>query len=208
MSLSPRARTAFSAAGSGSPRTGPDDPAPPPHPTPNGSHGDGGRAGSRGGRRRRRPGPADDPNRGRVGSTDRRAGDRRGRAVRQPVEPDRDRCFYPGEPVDAGGRPAAADDATPDHPGTPVQRVVPAASLAIPTVQGNPVPAGNTPGFAAISPDGHLVYIANRAAGYVTVVDTTINQVVAQVPVPAGRRSSSPSHRMAAAHTSACTPTT
>jgi YVTN family beta-propeller protein len=71
-------------------------------------------------------------------------------------------------------------------PGPAVTRPTPVASLAIPTVQGDPVPVGDTPGFVAISPDGHLAYIANRGAGYVTVLDTTINKVVAQVPVPAG----------------------
>ena len=45
---------------------------------------------------------------------------------------------------------------------------------------------GATPGFVAISPDGRLAYIARRAAGVVTVLDTSINKVVADVPIPAG----------------------
>ena len=45
---------------------------------------------------------------------------------------------------------------------------------------------GGTPGFVAISPDGRLAYIARRAAGVVTVLDTSINKVVADVPIPAG----------------------
>ena len=59
-------------------------------------------------------------------------------------------------------------------------------SVAIPTVDGDPIPVGETPGFVAISPDGRLAYIANRAAGVVTVLDMTINKVIAQIPVPAG----------------------
>jgi len=72
------------------------------------------------------------------------------------------------------------------QPASPVPSVVPAPSLAIPTVDGNPVAVGGTPGFVAISPDGRLAYIARRAAGVVTVLDTSINKVVADVPIPAG----------------------
>jgi YVTN family beta-propeller protein len=72
------------------------------------------------------------------------------------------------------------------QPAPPVPFVVPAPSLAIPTVDGNPVAVGETPGFVAISPDGRLAYIARRAAGVVTVLDTAINKVVADVPIPAG----------------------
>ena len=64
--------------------------------------------------------------------------------------------------------------------------VVPDPSLAIPTFDGDPVRVGATPGFVAISPDGRLAYIARREAGVVTVVDTSINKVLADVPIPAG----------------------
>ena len=66
---------------------------------------------------------------------------------------------------------------------TPVSIV---QSVAIPTIDGDPIPVGQTPGFVVISPDGRLAYIANRAAGVVTVLDMTINKVIAQIPVPAG----------------------
>ena len=70
------------------------------------------------------------------------------------------------------------------QPAPPVPSVVPAPSLAIPTVDGNPVAVGETPGFVAISPDGRLAYIARRAAGVITVLDTSINKVVAEVSIP------------------------
>jgi serine/threonine-protein kinase len=83
--------------------------------------------------------------------------------------------------------PPPAPTPTPSWtPGPPVPHVVPAASLAIPTFEGNPVPVGQTAGFVAISPDGRLAYIARRAAGFVTVVDLTANKVLADVPIPAG----------------------
>ncbi len=62
----------------------------------------------------------------------------------------------------------------------------PVASVAIPTIDGDPIPVGQTPGYVAISPDGRVAYIANRDAGVVTVLDMTINKVIAKIPVPAG----------------------
>lgn len=61
----------------------------------------------------------------------------------------------------------------------------PAASVPIPTL-GAAVPVGPTPGFAAMSPNGRLVYVANGNANRVTVVDTSVNRVVATIPIPAG----------------------
>jgi 40-residue YVTN family beta-propeller repeat len=66
------------------------------------------------------------------------------------------------------------------------QPPTPVPSVAIPTVDGDPIPVGQTPGFVAISPDGRVAYIANRDAGVVTVLDMTINRVIARIPVPAG----------------------
>lgn len=60
-----------------------------------------------------------------------------------------------------------------------------AASVPVPTL-GAAIPAGQTPGFAAVSPNGRLVYVANRDAGVVTVIDTSINQATATIPVNAG----------------------
>jgi YVTN family beta-propeller protein len=68
----------------------------------------------------------------------------------------------------------------------PVSSTPPVAtSLPIPAVAGE-IPVGKTPGFVAIAPSGEFAYIANRAAGVVTVVDTAIDKVVATIPVPDG----------------------
>jgi serine/threonine-protein kinase len=71
--------------------------------------------------------------------------------------------------------------APPEEPGP----VAPAASIAIPQVR-EVVPVGPTPGYMHIAPGGRYAYIASRAAGVVTVLDTTINAVTATIPVPAG----------------------
>jgi YVTN family beta-propeller protein len=81
----------------------------------------------------------------------------------------------------AGGRgsneelPPAADGTQPEI----------ATSVPIPSL-GATVPVGRTPGFIALSPNGRLAYIANRNAGVVTVVDTSVDKVVATIPVQAG----------------------
>jgi len=59
------------------------------------------------------------------------------------------------------------------------------ASVPVPSV-GAPVPVGPTPGFAAVAPGGRHVYVANRATGVITVVDTAVNRVTATIPVPLG----------------------
>jgi serine/threonine-protein kinase len=71
-------------------------------------------------------------------------------------------------------------------PGSAVPTPVIAPSMAIPSFDGNPVLVGEKAGFVAISPDGRLAYIARRDAGVVTVVDLTVNKVLANVPMPAG----------------------
>ena len=53
------------------------------------------------------------------------------------------------------------------------------------------IPAGTTPGFAAISPSGRQVYIANRGGGrptggLLTVVDTATDTVSTQIQIPEG----------------------
>ena len=57
--------------------------------------------------------------------------------------------------------------------------------MPVPSV-GVPVPVGPTPGFVVVAPGGRHVYVANRAAGVITVVDTAVNQVTATIPVPLG----------------------
>ena len=48
------------------------------------------------------------------------------------------------------------------------------------------MPVGPTPGYMEIAPNGRYAYIANRAAGLLTVFDTTINAVTGTIPVPDG----------------------
>lgn len=60
-----------------------------------------------------------------------------------------------------------------------------AASVAVPTVR-ETVTAGTTPGYLEVAPNARSAYIANRDAGYVSVLDTTINKVTATIPIPAG----------------------
>jgi YVTN family beta-propeller protein len=60
-----------------------------------------------------------------------------------------------------------------------------ATSVPIPSL-GATIPVGPTPGYITISPNGRLAYIANRNAGVVTVVDTSVNKVTATIPVQAG----------------------
>jgi YVTN family beta-propeller protein len=60
-----------------------------------------------------------------------------------------------------------------------------AQSIAVPTV-GASIPVGPTPGYLHMAPNGRFAYIANRDAGVITVLDTTINKVTATIPVPQG----------------------
>ncbi|MDT7579164.1 MAG: molecular chaperone DnaK, partial [Pseudonocardiales bacterium] len=60
-----------------------------------------------------------------------------------------------------------------------------AASVPIPAIAGE-IPVGKTPGFVAIAPNGKFAYVANRAAGTLTVVDTAVDKVVATIPIPDG----------------------
>ncbi|GAA4549730.1 Hsp70 family protein [Pseudonocardia xishanensis] len=76
----------------------------------------------------------------------------------------------------------------------PVEAAPPAAAASPPTVAtsvpipslGKTIPAGTTPGYIAISPNGRLAYVANRNAGVVTVLDTSVDTVIATIPVQAG----------------------
>jgi YVTN family beta-propeller protein len=67
----------------------------------------------------------------------------------------------------------------------PAQPVQVSASVPIPA-RGVDIPVGKTPGYVAIAPNGKFAYIANRAAGVVTVVDTAVDKVVATIPIPDG----------------------
>ncbi len=71
-------------------------------------------------------------------------------------------------------------------PETPQPTVAPAAAVAIPSVEGQPLGVGQTPGSVTLTPNGRFAYVANRGAGTVTVVDTNLNQVSAVIPVAEG----------------------
>ena len=60
-----------------------------------------------------------------------------------------------------------------------------ATSVAQPTL-GPTVQVGSTPGYMEIAPSGEFAYIANRAAGVLTVFDTTRNLPTGLIPVPDG----------------------
>ena len=48
------------------------------------------------------------------------------------------------------------------------------------------IPVTRAPGSVAVAPNGKFVYVANRGAGVVTVVDTASNKAVAEIQVPDG----------------------
>lgn len=70
-------------------------------------------------------------------------------------------------------------------PSEPAPQTAPATSVPIPSI-GPSIPAGPTSGFVAVSPNGRLAYVANRAAGIVTVIDTAVNRATATIDIPAG----------------------
>ncbi|MFC5994137.1 Hsp70 family protein [Pseudonocardia hispaniensis] len=86
-----------------------------------------------------------------------------------------------GSPGAGPAEPTGPVQAGPAPPGT----VTVATSVPIPTI-GPTIPVGTTPGFVAASPNGKLLYIANRNAGVVTVVDTAVNAVTATIPITTG----------------------
>ena len=104
------------------------------------------------------------------------------------------------DPPAAGPAPDAGDSATfvvpippsagPAAPPDGAAGSTTAPSVDRPTVVGV-VSAGTTPGFAAVSPSGGQVYIANRAAGQasgglLTVLDAATDIVTGRIPIPGG----------------------
>jgi YVTN family beta-propeller protein len=71
-------------------------------------------------------------------------------------------------------------------PETAPATVAPEPAVAIPSVAGDPLGVGQTPGSVTITPNGRFAYVANRGAGTVTVVDTNLDKVSATIPVAAG----------------------
>jgi serine/threonine-protein kinase len=92
-----------------------------------------------------------------------------------------------GDAVPSGDR-SAATAISPVDPsaGTGPGSVTPTPAVAIPSVQGQPLAVGPTPGSVTIAPDGRLAYVANRGEGIVTVVDTNLDKVIGTIAVSAG----------------------
>ena len=84
-----------------------------------------------------------------------------------------------------GGRAAATGTSTSQPPATPTPSVDVAASVPIP-VAGALIDVGESPGYIQVAPNGRYAYIANRDAGVVSVLDTTLNQVTATIRIEAG----------------------
>jgi molecular chaperone DnaK len=86
---------------------------------------------------------------------------------------------------DAGTGAAGHDHDAPGPAPSDVPTPPPLTAVPIPTI-GEPIAVGATPGFVAVSPNGRQLYVANRNAGVVTVVDSAVDAVTATIPVPAG----------------------
>jgi YVTN family beta-propeller protein len=82
---------------------------------------------------------------------------------------------------------AAASASAPPGPAEPTSPGPPSVSPSVPIPSIGPViPVGGTPGYAVAAPSGRQLYVANREAGVVTVVDTERQQVTREIPVPMG----------------------
>ncbi|MGY1761960.1 CHAT domain-containing protein [Geodermatophilus sp. SYSU D00779] len=91
----------------------------------------------------------------------------------------------PGGPDDRA-EPAASATAPPGPAETTsAGPPPPAASMPIPAA-GATIPVGETPGYAVATPSGTQLYVANRGARTITVVDTELDRVTGQIPVPVG----------------------
>jgi YVTN family beta-propeller protein len=85
-----------------------------------------------------------------------------------------------------GGDAAAATAAATGSTVPELPAVAPvAASVPVPSTAGT-IPVGETPGYAVASPDGRRLYVAQRAAGTISVVDTEVDEVVSTIDVPSG----------------------
>jgi YVTN family beta-propeller protein len=88
-----------------------------------------------------------------------------------------------GKPSANGSSPSssASASASAAAPTTPA----PATAVPIPSI-GATIQAGPSPNFVAAAPNGKQLYIANNAAGVVTVVDTAVNKITGTIPIPQG----------------------
>jgi YVTN family beta-propeller protein len=85
-----------------------------------------------------------------------------------------------------GSAPSGQDGAetsTPSQSASPTPP--PAASVPVPSL-GGVIQVGETPGSVVVSPNGRHLYVARRAAGFVTVVDTAVDMVTAHIPIETG----------------------
>jgi YVTN family beta-propeller protein len=83
-----------------------------------------------------------------------------------------------GPTASASAPPGPAERTGPDPPSV-------SPSVPIPSI-GPVIAVGDTPGYVVASPSGRQLYVANREAGVVTVVDVQRAQVSAEIPVPIG----------------------
>jgi YVTN family beta-propeller protein len=91
--------------------------------------------------------------------------------------------WFRGSAQGADGGTSQIANPAPDAPSPAARDVV--ASAPIPSL-GTPIPIGPTPNFAAVSPNGRLLYVANGPAKKVTVMDTSVDRAIATIPVDAG----------------------
>jgi YVTN family beta-propeller protein len=84
-----------------------------------------------------------------------------------------------------GGSGAAGSPTTAPSASAPPTTAPPATAVPIPPV-GQTIAAGATPGFVAAAPNGRQLYVANRDAGVVTVVNTASNSVAGEIKIPQG----------------------
>ena len=82
-----------------------------------------------------------------------------------------------------GGQPVADVFRSPSASAPPSE--TPRTAVLIPSI-GATIPVGETPGFVAVAPNGRQLYVANRDAGVVTVVDTAVDEVSATIRIDAG----------------------
>jgi YVTN family beta-propeller protein len=85
--------------------------------------------------------------------------------------------------LDEGAQDGGGETSAPSE--TAIPTPPPAASVPVPSL-GPTIPVGETPGYVVASRTGRQLYIARRAAGFITVVDTAANKVTADIPIPTG----------------------
>ena len=105
--------------------------------------------------------------------TSNRAGQPAGQAAPPPAA-------QPGVPPAGQGVPSVSGPLPTAAAAEPVGNSVPTPTVGI------TVPVGPTPGYMELAPNGRYGLIANRAAGFLTVFDTTANAVTGTIRVPDG----------------------